>query len=159
MLSFNPVLISVTMLINGGRTPFTVLFTHVINNGEHGDDDMRLLEDFVNSLHLAKHISDGIERFHHLCSIFYKIAESYIAAKNQEAVMLEFDNYLSTLGFVPNAAIGDNTLLAPDNANVGDGATANFQNWHSGNVSLYGLVQEDLSDLGNWDNGSNQVFA
>lgn len=126
-------------------TPFTVLFTHVIHNHEDGRADLRLLNDFVESLKPARHVSGTIDRFHSLCSKFCQIAEAYISAKSQEAVMTEFDNYLSTLGL----------LSAPTNLGNGfemDTTTSwvppTYQDWYSGNVGLYGLIDHE-TDFGN----------
>jgi len=124
----------------------------VINNHEHSQDDLRLLDDFVKSLQRASHISEGIDRFRHLCEIFYKIAESYTSAKSREAVMSEFDDYLSTLGFVP-------TFNNDGHVDAGPGAASGFQDWYAGNVSLYGLVQEDLSNITGLDGGVSEDFT
>ena len=129
------------------RTPFTVLFTHVINDHKNGHVDLQLLNDFVQSLKPARQVSESIDRFYSLCSMFYQIAEAYISAKSQEAVMSEFDDYLSTLGLLPQPA-GFDAAYPMDG--TGGMIPSNYQDWYSGNVSLYGLI-EDESAIGNFD--------
>lgn len=128
-------------------TPFTVLFTHVINDQENGHIDLQLLSDFVESLRPARQVSEGIDRFYTLCSKFYQIAEAYISAKSQEAVMSEFDDYLSTLGLLPQVPDinGQYSMMGGDVS-----MPSNYQDWYSGNVSLYGLI-EDQSGIGGFD--------
>lgn len=120
------------------RTPFTVLFTHVINGHDNGQVDLALLNDFVESLRPARQVSEGIDRFYTLCLKFYQIAEAYISAKNQEMVMSEFDNYLSTLGMMPqNPDFEDPYPMAGYD-----------QDWYAGNVSLYGLIEDGSGTAG-----------
>ena len=118
------------------------MFTHVINDHANGHVDLQLLSDFVETLKPARQVSGTVDRFHSLCSMFYQIAEAYISAKSQEAVMTEFDDYLSTLGLLPQTAGLEN-----DFALAGSGASmpANYQDWYSGNVGLYGLIGDDTS--------------
>lgn len=132
-------------------TPFTVLFTHVINDHENGHVDLQLLNDFAKSLKPACQVSATIDRFHSLCSMFCQIAEAYISAKSQEAVMTEFDDYLSTLGLLPQNASLENGM--PFNG-TDPSLPASYQDWYSGNVGLYGLIGDE-SGFGNLD----QSFA
>lgn len=126
-----------------------MLFTHVINDHENGHVDLQLLNDFVESLKPARQVSEGIDRFYTLCSMFYHIAEAYISAKSQEAVMSEFDDYLSTLGMVPQTTGLDNGYTMTGSGPLDFGG---YQDWYSGNVSLYGLI-EDQTGIGNLNQG------
>lgn len=129
-------------------TPFTVLFTHVIHDHENGRVDLQLLNDFVESLKPARHVSNTIDRFHSLCSKFCQIAEAYVSAKSQEAVMTEFDNYLSTLGLLPQPISQGNGLEMDPIASSLPPHT--YQDWYSGNVGLYGLIDQE-TDFANLD--------
>lgn len=121
----------------------------MINDHENGHVDLQLLGDFVRSLTSARQVSEGIDRFYTLCSMFYQIAEAYISAKSQEAVMSEFDDYLSTLGLLPqNAGLDNGYSVAGQDAMM----PGNYQDWYSGNVSLYGLIEDDMG-IGNFNQG------
>lgn len=125
-----------------------MLFTHVINDQENGHVDLELLNDFVESLRPARQVSEGIDSFYTLCSKFYQIAEAYISAKSQEAVMsAEFDEYLSTLGLLPQGPGFDSVYAMSTKDSF---TPSNYQDWYSGNVSLYGLI-EDQSGIGNFE--------
>ena len=97
----------------------------------------------------ARQVSEGIDRFYTLCSMFYQIAEAYISAKSQEAVMSEFDDYLSTLGLMPQNGGLDNGYSVTGQDVMMPG---NYQDWYSGNVSLYGLIEDEMG-IGNFNQG------
>lgn len=108
----------------------------------------------------------SVARFYQLCSVFYKVAEAYVRAKQQEskrrisssktqmgpsqqwnqALTGEFDEYLSALGFVPqqNLPPVSNDMNAMDT----DMSAYLQQDWYTGNVSLYGLVEQDINNMG-----------
>lgn len=83
-------------------------------------DDLKLLGEISNTLQEAISISEGIERFCRLCSVFYNVAKIYVEARLQETnsgrkdtdggggagsndpppyPSSEFDSYLNALGF------------------------------------------------------------
>ena len=131
-----------SILTRRHRTPFTVLFTNVINDHENGHVDLQLLNDFVECLKPARQVSEAIDRFHSLCSMFHQIAEAYISAKSEEAVMTEFDDYLTTLGLLPqNTEVGDAAAMSAPNAVM----PTNYQDWYAGNIGLYGLIGDEIN--------------
>ncbi|KAK3711847.1 hypothetical protein LTR37_009365 [Vermiconidia calcicola] len=142
-------------------TPFTVLFSHVINNYQSSEDDLHLLENFVGSLQSARHLSDGIDKFYQLTSAFFNIAQTYVQAKTMQTssdtdrmdamqpAISDFDNYLSNLGFAPPLAVMDS--MDSTSAAEQDSSSAFLQDWCDANVSLYGLLEEDLMNFSNID--------
>ena len=133
-----------------------MIFCHVIANHNNSQQDSKLLEDFVNSLRPAAGLSEGVEKFMCLCSVFVKVAKAYIRAKAQEEeaslsrsadmqysqplpmqpVSGQFDGYLSALGFAPNNFADQ---IDPD--------------WYNGNVNLLNMMEQDISDPNDpmWD--------
>ncbi|KAK4502867.1 hypothetical protein PRZ48_006293 [Zasmidium cellare] len=157
------------VILHNPLTPFTVVFGNVIAKHEAALDDLQLLEDYCVSLQPARRISEGVEKFYQLCSVFYKVAEAYVRAKQQESrrripsnkapmganqqwnqpLTGEFDEYLSALGFAPQT----NVMPVTNDVNTMDTDMSAFmqQDWYTGNVSLYGLVEQDINNMGNWN--------
>lgn len=144
--------------LNVPFTPFIVVFGHVIGNYRAADDDLELLRQFTASLELAGSLSEGINRFHQLCSVFCSVAEAYKRAKSQEAPQSddnitsvtepevlqpdasEFEEHLSALGYgnmLPWVAEPDNS---DPNAGIGIGQNY-FHDWFTGNISVMGLME------------------
>nr|POE46225.1 hypothetical protein CFP56_73187 [Quercus suber] len=149
------------VVLNTPLTPFTVLFCHIIANHHEVQDDLDLIRDYVVSLRPACQLSDGIEKFYRMCSVFWKVAEAYVSAKlseeasrlknvspttqNLESVMGEFDGYLSSLGFAPVPP-----ELEVESATSGAAASdmsSYLYDWYSGNASLYGLLEQNFEGI------------
>lgn len=150
-----------------------------LDSSPRNEHDLRLLSIFCNNLKTAKHLSEGVNKLYQLCSVFCNVAESYMRAKQQKSfaarqslprqvaggnepanALEEFDDYLAMLGFVapPTAGAADAAAAA---AAAGGGAfdgalpvaeqdmSGYLQEWYSGNVSLLGLLEQDLGGVGN----------
>lgn len=136
-------------------TPFTVVFCHIIANHNSSQQDLKLLDDFLDSLRPAAGLSEGVEKFLSLCSVFVKVAKAYVRAKAQEEisysqsadmqfsqpqpmqpVLGQFDGYLSALGFAPHNTADQIDL-----------------DWYNGNVNLLNMMEQDINDPNDpmWD--------
>ena len=164
--------------LNAPLTPFTVVFCHVLQNHHDVQDDLKLLDSLVTSLRRSRHASQGIDKFYQLCSVFYKVAETYVRAKNQEARLLEeanslvnpadvypsslqpiigqFDGYLSQLGFVPQPMPETRDVIPTTDMDAND--PAYLQDWYFGNASLYGLLEQDLSTISGFHSEQDQMW-
>lgn len=157
-------------------TPFTSVFCNIITHPEDSHSDLSLLEDFVSSLQSGRRLSQGIEKYFQLCSVFVQVAQAYVRAKktqlgltghNQttlqetardlQPAISEFDQHLSSLGFFGQQAGGaqvDACGLGGGGEEEGFWGTEQQQqallvdpgllDWYSGNVSLYGLLEQDF---------------
>lgn len=165
------------VLLDTSLTPFTAIFCNTVANPESSQADLELLEDFVASLQPAAQLSEGIGRFHQLCSIFVKVAQAYVQAKARQQsasgdkhntnsgvsppvfgpAIVEFDEHLAALGcFGPQYVTrdtGNNALSGDDlSGNTLDQqkqplATPSLLDWYSGHMSLYGLLEQDLNEI------------
>ena len=66
--------------------PYIVLVGNVI--ADRNEEDLRLLEKCVNTLHSAAQLSPNVSKLHKACHIFYQIAKTYLshpAAKSQQS--------------------------------------------------------------------------
>lgn len=74
-------------ILNAPFTPFIVLFCHVVTT--YDVNDLLLLSGFTQSLHNpasnAHPNSEGAERMHKLCRVFYQVAKLYVEAKARES--------------------------------------------------------------------------
>lgn len=97
--------------------------------------------------------------------MFYKVAEAYVRAKEQEQKRRvssnksqlgpnqprnqpstgEFDEYLSALGFAPQQNMPP--ITSDMNPMDTDMSAYLQQDWYTGNVSLYGLVEQDVNTM------------
>lgn len=115
----------------------------------------------------CKYRADFCVRFYQLCSVFFNVADAYVRAKQQEQkrrisssksqigqnqqwnqpLTGEFDEYLSALGFAPQQNMPP---LDSSNMNQMDTDMSAYlqQDWYTGNVSLYGLVEQDINTMG-----------
>ncbi|KAJ9635110.1 hypothetical protein H2199_008596 [Coniosporium tulheliwenetii] len=172
------------VLLDAPLTPFTGVFCNVIANPESSQEDLQLLEDFVASLQPAVPLSEGVEKFHQLCSIFVNVARAYVRAKAQQRhanersddynfsqalqpAIGEFDELSAALGFFgPDfTASQDLTMGSEPGTDVSDGLNPSIAepaikpsllDWQSGNVSLYGLLEQDLNDIACGNLGERQ---
>ena len=163
------------VLLDAPLTPFTGVFCNVIANPESSQEDLQLLEDFVASLQPAVPLSEGVEKFYQLCSIFVNVARAYVRAKTQQRhanersdeynfpqalqpAIGEFDELSAALGFFgPDfTASQDLTMGSEPGTDVSDGLNPSIAepaikpsllDWQSGNVSLYGMLEQDLNDI------------
>jgi len=189
---YNWTVFSHWVLLRVPLTPFTGIFYNIIANPQTSQEDLHLLEDFVASFERARRLSDGIDKFYQLCAIFVKVAQAYVRAKAQQQAtnndypapripsqvlqpaMGDFDEYFSASGFfgLPTATTRNGNGVADGTAF--DTGTLNTEqqeqlfdmtslpDWYSGNVSLYGLLEQDFSgmnemDFGNFGDGPDNV--
>ena len=134
--------------------PFFVLFCYVIETASL--DDLRLLQEFVDSLDEARDASETIDKLYRLCQVMCDVAGLYVEAKSQQQqghnmapIGDEFEMYLSQLGFMPTedqtmGNSGSNTTAGP--ATLSSQA-AQIADWFSGNRNMMGLLEEDLSHI------------
>jgi hypothetical protein len=138
-----------------------IIFCHVI--AIYDTTDLQLLADFVSSLYpnSASRYSEGAERLHRLCQVFYQVAKLYAQAKTEEAqtqAQMEwnpgaaFDPYLSMLGFGPYAMVGgQDGVHGPAVWQDGnEGVAVGVQGWFKGNQNILGLLEQDV-DYNNID--------
>lgn len=160
-------------LLRTPLTPFTGVFNHVVANPQTSREDLQLLDDFVASLQLACKLSEGVERLYQLCSVFVKVARAYVRAKTQhhitrnndmspwipsqalQPVIGEFDEHLSALGLLGPPTTTNNDSACTD-AVVNDPEQQSLdmtspQDWYSGNVSMYSLLELEFNELNEMD--------
>lgn len=161
------------VLLDAPLTPFTGVFCNVIANPESSTEDLHLLQDFVASLQPAVALSEAIEKFHQLCSIFVNVAQAYVRAKIQQRratdngsgstfpnslqpLIGEFDELGASLGLFGSEFSQNLDMSNASSAVMQDGLDpSGFEpaiqpsllDWQSGNVSLYGLLEQDLHDF------------
>jgi hypothetical protein len=147
--------------MNTPFTPFTVIFSHVIANYRESEQDLRLLQGFVNSLEHVATLSEGVGRFHQLCSTFYQVAEAYTSAKNREdnaqeaneaalsqqqgallPTLEEIDECLAILDYAqpPLFETGYNGTSTTDIGREEQSSSCLYD-WYAGNASLVGLME------------------
>jgi hypothetical protein len=140
--------------------PFIVIFCHVIETSDK--EDLRRLEEFVNSLQVSRTVSGAVDKLHRLCRIMCDVAALYVEAKEAENHMADanmtplgndFNMYLSQLGFMPPAQPsfdggGDVAAggLDSDMLNASYQATQ-LGDWFEGGRHMMGLLEEDLSQF------------
>ncbi|KAG5938245.1 hypothetical protein E4U53_008046 [Claviceps sorghi] len=135
--------------------PFFVLFCYVIETASL--DDLRLLQEFVDSLDEARDASETIDKLYRLCQVMCDVAGLYVEAKakqqqdhNMAPIGDEFEMYLSQLGFMPTE---DQTMVNSSGSNGTSGSAtlrsqaAQIADWFSGNRNMMGLLEEDLSHI------------
>ncbi|UKZ84474.1 uncharacterized protein TrAFT101_000384 [Trichoderma asperellum] len=134
--------------------PFFVLFCYVIETSSFAD--LKVLQDFVDSLEAARGLSEPIDKLYLLCKVMFDIAKLYVEAKAQQQqdensipIGDEFEMYLSQLGFIPNedqvmANASTNDAGAPVQ---GGGQVSQLADWFFGSRNMIGLLEEDLSQI------------
>ncbi|KAM7193334.1 hypothetical protein V8F33_007877 [Rhypophila sp. PSN 637] len=142
-------------LIYAPFAPFIVLFCNVIETSDL--EDLRRMSEFVDSLAPVCSISEAIDKLHRVCQVLYNVAQLYVEAKSQQLqdqdmtmVNNDFDMYLSQLGFISGVPPDGNG--GADSANgFGNNNNNNNNNlvgnWFSGNRTILGLVEADLSEF------------
>lgn len=152
--------------------PFIVVFCHVIETSN--TDDISRLADFVRSLEVCSSLSEPVGKLHRLCNALANVASTYVETKKQHMaatpssqpdgmypVNMEFDMYLRDLGFMPPHA--DNQPLQPGPSLAqqqeqhtqqpqqpgfgGEYGNAHLGEWFSGNLSMMGMLERDLSQF------------
>lgn len=134
--------------------PFFVLFCYVIETTSLVD--LRVLQDFVDSLEGGRGLSEPIDKLYRLCRVMCDIATFYVEAKGQQqqsdnsiSIGDEFEMYLSQLGFIPN---DDQAMTNTDTTDAGaplqgSGQVAQLADWFVGSRNMIGLLEEDLSQI------------
>lgn len=119
------------------------------------------MSEFVDSLSPVCSISEAIDKLHRVCQVLYNVAQLYVEAKSQQLqdqdmtmVGNDFDMYLSQLGFISGAGVHDgNSGGGGVNSSYGGNGNSNNNNnnfvgnWFSGNRTIMGLVEADLSEF------------
>jgi hypothetical protein len=129
--------------------PFSILFCYIIET--LSIEDLKLLEDFVASIESLRECSETVEKLYRLFQVMRDVAVVYVEAKTQQEgdqtmipIGNEFDMYLSQLGFIPT---DDQTMVDQTNHQVQSNMQAQMAGWLSGNRNMFGLLEEDLSQI------------
>lgn len=160
------------ILLRVPLTPFTGVFYNIISNPETSQDDLELLQDYASSLKGAGRLSETIDRFSHLCSVFVKVAQSYVRAKTKRSDSISalpsdlgvFGEQLLALGLSrnqpplmtskPHVESGNENIPTDHNMHAAQNSQGDFQgdldlesfldwDWYSSNVSAYGIMDQD----------------
>ncbi|KAJ4258247.1 hypothetical protein NW762_008396 [Fusarium torreyae] len=170
------------VLLHTPLTPFIGIFCNTITNPQESQQDLNLLEDFVSSIQPARRLSEGIERYYQLCSIFVQVAQAYVRAHtaqyclgnksgrdvltsyNLQPIIGEFDQHLAALGFTGlesgldlDETQGDGIaprIFVDTDPNFHLFEMTNLLDRYSGSLSLQGLLEQDLLQLDNAGFGS-----
>ncbi|KHN94432.1 fungal specific transcription factor domain protein [Metarhizium album ARSEF 1941] len=140
--------------------PFFVLFCYVIETGSL--DDLRLLQEFVDSLDEARDASETIEKLYRLCQVMCDVASLYVEAKSQQQqdqtmvpIGDEFEMYLSQLGFMPTEDQAMGSTGTGSGPPPLSNQAAQLADWFSGNRNMMGLLEEDFSSRNTSSNTSS----
>ncbi|KAI6378490.1 hypothetical protein MCOR25_002193 [Pyricularia grisea] len=144
--------------------PFIVIFCHIIETSNL--EDLARLTEFVKSLEVCRDISEPVGKLHRLCNALVNVATMYLETKKQQMaatqadngataypVNMEFDMYFRDLGFMPPQASshpqqqpGPSVLQQQPGLGYEFG-TAQLGDWFSGNLSMMGMLERDLSQF------------
>lgn len=129
--------------------PFFILFCYIIET--LSVEDLKLLEGFVASIDKLREASETVEKLYRVFQVMRDVAVVYVEAKSQQQgdqtmipIGNEFDMYLSQLGFMPT---DDQTMVDQTNPQVQSNMQAQMAGWFSGNRNMFGLLEEDLSQI------------
>ncbi|KAG9254053.1 uncharacterized protein F5Z01DRAFT_622611 [Emericellopsis atlantica] len=137
--------------------PFFVLFCHVIES--LSSHDLEILQQFVDSINRLRDASEQVEKLYRVFQVYRDVAMVYVDAKSQQQedqtmvpIGDELDMYLSQLGFMPgldqNMAASHPSTGAPMmQTPVMGGQQTQMADWFSGNRNMFGLMEEDLSQM------------
>ncbi|KAM0806581.1 hypothetical protein AB5N19_06918 [Seiridium cardinale] len=127
-------------------TPLIVIFCHAIESLDEAD--LLQLEGFASSIEHVSPLSEAIEQLYRLAQALYNIALLYVKARKsqvgmQDTVPLErdFEAYLTQLGLT----MPDTGHTAVSNAPNVPAQSAPLGGWFAGNVTMMGLLEEDLT--------------
>ena len=141
--------------------PFFVLFCHVIET--LSAEDLHILQGFVASIETLREGSETVGKLCRVFQVYRDVAVAYVEAKSQhqqDQTMVpigdEFDMYLGQLGFMPvddhhgmvhtsSQPSAHNPMLAAGGG--GSGQAAQMADWFSGSRNMFGLLEEDLSQI------------
>lgn len=141
--------------------PFFVIFCHIIET--LSSEDLSLLQGFVASIETLRDASETVDKLCRVFQVYRDVAMVYVEAKSQQQqdqTMIpigdEFDMYLSQLGFMPGVE-DTGTMQAPGAQHPGQsgmmpmagggGQAAQMADWFSGSRNMFGLLEEDLSQI------------
>lgn len=159
------------MLLHTPLTPFLGVLYNIIAEPNAAHEDVQLLHDFVATLRPVCRLSEGIQKFHTLCSLFVNIARAYVRVKSQQLatndamecstipspelqpVISEFDEHFSALGFFGPSGLTQQEQFSTQSGDWQDNSLhtldmTGLQDGYLGNISLYGLLEQDLNELG-----------
>lgn len=130
--------------------PFFVIFCHVIET--LSADDLRILEEFVVSMEQLRDASETVEKLYRLFQVMRDVAVVYVETKSQQQrdrtmipIRDEFDMYLSQLGLISPE---DQTMVEPNaQGQQIQQQASQMAGWFSGNRNMFGLIEEDLSQI------------
>lgn len=129
--------------------PFFVLFCHIIET--LSSDDLEILQEFVASFEGLRDASETIEKLHRMFQVMRDVAIVYVEAKSQQKqdetmipIADEFDMYLGQLGFMP---VDDQAIDHGTEASHPIPQTTQMPDWFSGSRNMFGLLEEDLSQI------------
>ena len=137
--------------------PFFVLLCYVIDTSEVSD--LKLLEDFVESLVPAIPWSESSQKLYRLGQVMCRIARYYVEAKQQQGanesmrpIGDEFEMYLGELGFmsVDQMAPPLDASVEPSghfDQQAPELGPAHLADWFSSNQNMLGLMEEDLQEI------------
>lgn len=139
--------------------PFFVLFCHIIETLSLSD--LKILQDFVASIENLRDSSETVDKLCRVFQVYRDVAVVYVDAKSQQQedqTMIpigdEFDMYLSQLGFMPGVEDTSGGMQAPNAQQAGmmpmgpgGGQAAQMAGWFSGSRNMFGLLEEDLSQI------------
>ncbi|KAK6064069.1 fungal specific transcription factor domain protein [Seiridium cupressi] len=127
-------------------TPLIVIFCHAIESLDEAD--LLQLEGFASSIEHVSPLSEAIEQLYRLAQALYNIALLYVKAKKSQVGMQgtvplerDFEAYLTQLGLT----MPDTGHTAVSNAPNVPAQSAPLGGWFAGNVTMMGLLEEDLT--------------
>lgn len=139
--------------------PYFVLFCHIIET--LSSSDLKILQDFVSSIETLRDASETVDKLCRVFQVYRDVAMVYVEAKSQQQedqTMIpigdEFDMYLSQLGFMPGVEDTSGNMQVPSAQQAGPmpmgpggGQAAQMADWFSGSRNMFGLLEEDLSQI------------
>lgn len=131
--------------------PFFVIFCHVIET--LSAEDLRILDEFVASMEQLRDASETVEKLYRVFQVMRDVAVVYVETKSEQQrdqtmipIRDEFDMYLSQLGLMSTddqAMVNPNTTQGPQVQHQ----ASQMAGWFSGNRNMFGLIEEDLSQI------------
>ncbi|RFN43655.1 hypothetical protein FIE12Z_12121 [Fusarium flagelliforme] len=134
--------------------PFFILFSYIIET--LSTEDLELLQEFTTSIQGSDNASEVTAKLAKLCRVISDVATLYVEAKShqQEDAMEdiggEFDAYLSQLGFLPVADQSADANVGAENMPLlaEDPQVSQMTDWMSGSRNWFGLLDHDVSQIG-----------
>ncbi|KAM0259266.1 hypothetical protein ACHAPA_010833 [Fusarium lateritium] len=157
-------------------TPFIVLFCHVIESRQGGEEDLNRLDGFVASIEaFAPVLSDAASKMHKLFGVLSKIAQRYTVYRSSKLSRQQgptdeqtiLNAYLTALGFPPlnqenrQQQSTDSSLVTNQNANIQQAHEGDL-NYIPGVNSQVGMLPTQYightTELGQWFAGNQEMM-